>query len=123
MSESQSGPGEEHTTVKLARALREVPGVPDIMITRAEEGYYHDYLSPLAMPVLALMNDLTILARTPSTPRNSRPLLRQLARRVGAGEFDASEAESDEWARSEDGQETMKLLLNEGKQFKGDGQK
>ena len=40
----------EHTTAKLARALQEIPGVPREMITKAVDGHYHDYLSPLAMP-------------------------------------------------------------------------
>lgn len=40
----------EHTTVKLARALREIPGVPEAMIERATAGYYHDFMSPLDFP-------------------------------------------------------------------------
>ena len=72
----------EHTTVKLARALREIPGVPEAMIRRAVDGHYHDYLSPLAMPEVQLVADLRDLASRPATPRNSRPLLREMAKRV-----------------------------------------
>lgn len=42
----------EPTTAKLAKALSEVPGMPRDMIQRAVDGYYHDFLSPLAMPEL-----------------------------------------------------------------------
>jgi hypothetical protein len=96
-----------HSTVKLANALREIPGVPETMIARAEGGYYHDYLSPLNMPEVQLMADLRELASRPVTPRNSRPLLRDLVKRVIDGEFDATKEESDEWARSPEGRETM----------------
>ena len=108
---AEDGPGgggvAEHSTVKLAKALREIPGVPDAMIARAEGGFYHDYLSPLAMPEVQLVADLRELASRPATPRNSRPLLRGLADRVIAGEFDATRAESDAWAMSPEGRETL----------------
>lgn len=103
----------EHTTVKLAKALGEIPGVPEDFIQRATGGYYHDYLSPLDFPEIQLVADLRELASRPATPRNSRPLLRDMARRVIAGEFDASKAESDEWARSPEGQETFRQLVND----------
>ena len=97
----------EHTTVKLARALEKIPGVPADMIQRARDGYYHDYLSPLATPEIQLVADLRGLAARPATPRNSRPLLRAMAKAVIDGEYDASKEESDEWMRSPEGQETM----------------
>lgn len=97
----------EHTTAKLARALRAIPGVPEDMIRRAGDGYYHDFLSPLDFPEIQLVKDLRDLASRPATPRNSRPLLREMAQRVTDGEFDASKEESDEWARSPEGQEAM----------------
>lgn len=103
----------ERTTVKLARALQEIPGVPQDMLTRAVDGYYHDYLSPLATPEIQLVADLRELASRPATPRNSRPLLRGMAERVIAGEFDATKEESDEWAASPDGQETFRQLAND----------
>jgi hypothetical protein len=97
----------EHTTARLARALGDIPGVPEAMIQRARDGYYHDYLSPLAMPEVQLVADLRELSTRPATPRNSRPLLRDLASAVINGEFDATKAESDEWMRSPEGQEAM----------------
>jgi len=101
----------EHTTVKLARALKAVPGVPADMIQRVRDGYYHDFLSPLEFPEIQLVKDLRELADRPATPRNSRPLLRALAKDVINGQYDASKEESDEWARSPEGQETMAAAL------------
>jgi hypothetical protein len=100
-------PDTEHSTARLVRALRELPtlAVPPAMIRRAEAGYYHDYLSPLAMPEMALVNELGSLATHPSrrgTPASGALLA--LRQRVIDGEFDASRAESDAWARSPEGQ-------------------
>ncbi len=47
------------------------------------------------------------------TPRDSRPLLRQLAQRVLDGEFDATREESDAWAASPEGQETFRQLRDD----------
>jgi hypothetical protein len=103
----------EHTTTKLARALEAIPGVPPAIIQRARDGYYHDFLSPLATPEIQLVADLRELASAPATPRNSRPLLRALATAVIDGQYDASKEESDEWARSPEGQETMAALTGQ----------
>jgi hypothetical protein len=103
----------EHTTVKLARALSEIPGVPKAMIQRAVDGYYHDFMSPLDFPEIQLVSDLRDLAKTPATPRNSRPLLMSLALAVIDGQHDASKEESDAWAASPEGQETFRQLVND----------
>jgi hypothetical protein len=103
----------EPTTAKLAAALSEIPGVPRAMITRAIDGYYHDYMSPLAFPEMQLAADLLELAKLPATPRNSRPLLRAMVDRVKDGDFDASKEESDAWAASPDGQETFRQLRDD----------
>jgi hypothetical protein len=100
----------EHTTAKLARALSAIPGVPAAMIERATAGHYHDYLSPLDFPEIQLVADLRELAALPATPRNSRPLLRALAKAVIDGQYDATKEESDEWMRSPEGQATMASL-------------
>jgi hypothetical protein len=97
----------ERTTAKLARALEAIPGVPEEMIERARTGHYHDYLSPLDFPEMQLVADLKELAARPGTPRNSRPMLRDLAKAVINGQYDASKAEADEWGRSAEGRETM----------------
>jgi hypothetical protein len=107
-------PDTEHTTAKLVRALRAIPdpgAVPAAMITRAGEGYYHDYLSPLAMPEMALVAELHSLANHPSRNGSKARLeLVKLALRVIDGEFDASRAESDAWARSPEGKATLRSL-------------
>jgi hypothetical protein len=108
-------PDTEHTTAKLARALRELPtlAVPPEMIRRAETGYYHDYLSPLAVPELALATELAALANHPSR-HAARDALLALRQRVIDGEFDASKAEADAWARSPEGRAAFRQLFDPG---------
>lgn len=105
-------PDTEHTTARLVRALRAVPepGAPISMIERAERGYYHDYLSPLALPEMALAEELAALARHPT--RAGAPAEAILAIRAGVlnGEYDASKAESDAWAASPEGRATFDAL-------------
>jgi hypothetical protein len=103
----------EHTTAKLARALEAVPGVPGAMIERARTGYYHDFMSPLDFPEIQLVADLRKLASAPATPRNSRPLLRALAKAVIDGDYDVSKAESDDWMRSPEGQEAFAAVTGQ----------
>lgn len=71
------------------------------MAKRAETGWYHDFLSPLAMPCQQLAHDL-LQAGTPAA-------LALRARHLN-GEFDATSAESDEWAKSQDGREAFAML-------------
>ena len=107
-------PDDEHTTAKLVRALRAVPdpGVSESMIARAARGYYHDYLSPLALPELALIGELRAIANHPSrNGTRSRLVLLDIAQRVIDGEFDASKAESDKWAKSPEGRAAFASLM------------
>jgi hypothetical protein len=97
----------EHTTAKLARALELIPGVPPAMITRAREGYYHDYLSPLETPEIQLVADLRELAALPATPRESQDMLRAMAKAVVNGDYDASKEEAEEWAQTNEGRATI----------------
>jgi hypothetical protein len=92
--------------------LEAIPGVPEEMIEHARTGFYHDYMSPLDTPEIQLVADLRELAARPGTPRNSRPLLRALAKAVIDGQYDASKEEADTWARSQEGQETMALFTS-----------
>ena len=89
-----------HTKDILAQALTEA-GLHD-MATKAATGYYHDFLSPLALPEMQLDADL-IEAGTPEAMA--------LRRRHHNGDFDASNEESETWADSPDGQETMSKLM------------
>lgn len=100
----------QHTKDRLADALRSIPGVPEDMIQRAAEGYYHDYLTPL--PALEaekqLIGELRKLIQAPGTPHASRLNLQHLIRLVIDGEYDPTVEEGDEWEASPQGQETMR---------------
>jgi hypothetical protein len=91
----------EPTTEKLAKALREA-GASLAMIIRAKDGYYDDYRSPLATPMMQLYADLMAEGK------------RDLAERVAAGEFDATKEEADAWAASPEGQATFREFLKGG---------
>lgn len=115
MTQQQPLP-ESHTARRLGRALAAIPGLPVAMIERADRGYYHDYLSPLALPELALVSELRDLARDRSMPMRSRLMAEKLANAVIRGEHDASPEEADEWARSPDGKSAMAELMRGGLQ-------
>jgi hypothetical protein len=113
VSEQQQLP-EQHTARQLGRALAAIPGLPVEMVQRANRGYYHDYLSPLALPELALVSELRELARSRTLSQRSRGMCTRLADAVIHGDYDASKAESEEWAASPEGQATMAELLRGG---------
>lgn len=94
------GDDEVHTAELLARALEaeEDPALT-MIANRARVGYYHDYLSPLALPTIQLVTDLRAAKHE------------ALAARVMNGEFDASAAESQEWMSTE-GQQMVKQLAH-----------
>jgi hypothetical protein len=96
-----------HTKDKLASALREVglDGMADLAWT----GYYHDFLSPLELPEMTLVNQLNIEATKPANVKH-RMAIAELRNRVINGEFDASAAESEAWAASPEGQAAMEKL-------------
>lgn len=71
-----------HTKDKLAAAL-EAADLPK-MAAKAREGYYHDFLSPLATPAMQLAGDLE---------QAGTPAAMDLWRRHVNGEFDASNDE------------------------------
>lgn len=89
-----------HTKDILASALREA-GLP-LMALKAAEGYYHDYLSPLAMPERTLCDELTIVGT---------PAALALCERVKLGNYDASEEEEEAWASSPDGLAAMQAFV------------
>lgn len=88
-----------HTKDFLAQEL-EKAGL-SAMAVKAKEGWYHDYLSPIATPCAQLEADL----RTAGTA--AAEALRQRHLR---GEFDASSEESDAWMESKEGQQAMSEL-------------
>jgi predicted MPP superfamily phosphohydrolase len=80
---------------KLVAALKKA-NAPAKMVQRAQNGDYDDYLSDIANPIQALVND----AR--------RAKLNDIAKRAITGEFDGTKADADAWAQSPDGQETFR---------------
>ena len=94
-----------HTKDKLAAELRKA-GLGDMAI-KAAQGYYHDFLSPLATPELQLLEDLEAAGCKPAF----RAAALDLIVRHKRGEFDASKEESDEWAASAEGRGAMEALL------------
>lgn len=79
-------------------------GLPDLAI-RARRDEFHDFLSPHTFPELTLVEALRI-AGTPEAIA--------IRTRVIDGEFDASTEESDDWARSPEGQEMLSMLTGKG---------
>jgi hypothetical protein len=98
-----------HTKDKLAEALNKC-GLNEMAI-KAGNGYYHDYLSPLATPELQLINDLY----QASLGFPAKDLILKLRQQVIDGDFDASHEESEQWMESPEGQQIMRDLINTGK--------
>ena len=90
-----------HTKDKLAQAMREAK-LPQGIIANATAGYYDDFLSPLATPLLELAKDLLTIAT---------PAALELRLRVIRGDFDGTPEESEAWAESPEGQAAMARLL------------
>lgn len=86
----------------LARILA-AEGAPEWMVSLARDCHYDDFKSPIAMPEMQLHND---------AKANGLP---QIAAWVEQGVFDSTKAESDEWAKSPDGQATFRELLGGAK--------
>ncbi|MCK1670358.1 hypothetical protein [Bradyrhizobium sp. 150] len=97
-----------HTKDQLAEALRKA-GL-ESMSALAAEGHYHDYISTLTFPGLTLLDDLAKAAQHVDGAR--RDVILALRERVKAGDFDATDEESVDWANSEEGRETMSWLKN-----------
>lgn len=92
-----------HTKDMLAEEL-EKANLPE-MAKRARKGDYHDFLSTLTFPEMELDKDLVAAIKA------GNKAAYDLRRRHHRGEFDASLAESDEWAASPDGQAAFGSLL------------
>lgn len=90
---------EVHSSIKLAEAL-ERQGFKQLA-RRARKHEFHDFLSPHALPQHELVAELNELQNGAAE---------KLKRRVMDGDFDATRAESDEWAASPEGQAVMDNL-------------
>lgn len=90
-----------HTKDRLAAELRKI-GLRN-MARLAEAGRYDDFLSESATPLLDLIQTLGVIPNNPDAWA--------LRTRVMNGEFDATPEESEAWAASPEGQETMRRLM------------
>lgn len=100
----------ELTTEYLGRVLGEL-GLDD-MAARAREGHFDDFNAPADVAdgreLMRLVAELRIVAR--DRPDLADPIER-VENGVRHGEFDATKQESDRWAASKDGQDTMRALV------------
>ena len=94
----------ERTRDRLAAELRKIDASPqnaakyEAFAKRAETGEFDDYADTYVCPITQLYTELVAAG------------LIKFAQRVANGEFDASKEESDEWARSPQGQAAAKEL-------------
>jgi hypothetical protein len=95
-----------HTKDLLADELMKL-GLMDMSL-QARGGYYHDFLSPLDTPEMQLVHDL---AEASTRLPDRRDAILALRQRVINGDFDASSEESDDWAKSEEGQDAFRRLM------------
>lgn len=96
------------TSERLAVELEKVGLIG--MAKMARDDYFHDFLSPLDLPEIELVNMLRVAAAgCPDAMR--RMAMINLRDRVINGDFDADKAESDEWAESPEGQQAYRDLL------------
>ena len=82
------------TSEKLALAL-EAEGAPNWIVEKARQKYYDDYESSHPFPIGQLIKDLSSLRMV------------NLVERVVNGEFDGTLAESEAWAKSDEGKATF----------------
>lgn len=101
-----------HTKDMLAEELRKA-GLLDMSV-KAARGHYHDFLSPLPDPAMALDRDLVAVVTNPQLKLSLREAAQVLRRRHHNGEFDANTEESEAWAAGPEGQDAMRRLA-EGK--------
>jgi DNA-binding SARP family transcriptional activator len=103
------------TRERLASELRKVATVAspenaakyEAFAKRAETGEFDDYADTYVCPITQLYTELTAAGLT------------KFAGRVANGEFDATKEESDEWARSQSGQDAAKHLSPEVRKVLG----
>lgn len=101
------------TSKRLATVLR-VAGL-EKLAQRAEADEFHDYLSPHAAPGMELDLELANIMNDPSRSLRSRAAAKAIREQHHAGKFDADARESEEWARSQDGQDAMRRLSEDRK--------
>lgn len=94
------------TSRRLADALRWA-NAPSYMIKNAEEGAYDDFKSDSAQPIERLIRHCIAAGMV------------EFAERAKNGEFDSQQWESDEWARSPEGQATFREFFGTSQPHQG----
>lgn len=103
------------TTERLARALEVLQretglGYPLArVIDLARKGHYDDYKTTIAYPQTELVRDLAGLVNL-GMPAEVVERVGAFIGRVQNGEFDATQAEGEAWARSDEGRATLGIL-------------
>jgi len=93
---------------KLADALR-AAGL-EKLAQRAELDEFHDYLSPHDLPAIALGVELAAIING-KLSLDIKTAAKKIRQRHLNGDFDATDAESDAWAASPEGQEAFARLI------------
>lgn len=98
----------EPSSEKLAKALDEA-GLTDMAIL-ARQDHFHDFQSDLALPELELDNML-VRAIQNCQDLEQKAKIMDIRAKHHEGFWDATKEESDKWAKSPEGQETFKSLI------------
>lgn len=103
----------ELTAEFLGRVLDELP-VGD-MAKRARLGHFSDFSCPTevadGMEIIRLVNELAAWANQRTLANVVRKRIVAVREAVIEGDFDDTKEESDRWAASKNGQETMAMLM------------
>lgn len=88
----------QSTSERLAQVLH-AAGLRNLA-AKARAGYYDDFRSPLATPIVQLVKDLKAAGRD------------DIAQRAMNGEFDATQEEAEAWRKSSEGEETIRKFTS-----------
>jgi len=99
------------TSRKLAGVLRKA-GLHDLA-RRAEADEFHDFLSNDPLCSITLDNELVKIINDENELPTLRLIVTNIRNRHHNGDFDASTAESEEWAKSAEGRDAFNQLLKD----------
>jgi hypothetical protein len=97
------------TSERLAQAL-EAAGLTGLA-RRARDDEFHDFLSPHDMPSLELLDELGRALVASAGDLDKALAISRVRQAHKNGDFDADLKESDDWAKSEEGQEALRGLV------------
>lgn len=80
------------------------------LLRAAREGYFHDFDSNSATPILTLVHNLETAAQSfpPGSPRGAA--FQAIANRAKQGDFDAGREEAEDWAAAQTDPEMRRLI-------------